>query len=493
FPFDESLLESDISRSRIEDYLLQLNPQVRVSEGHYAIGDLTGDEIPEIAMYIQRNPENIDDQGSLIIYGYESSSYSILDEVPMNYDNTNYILKTGKISESQNGILLSNQVGSKAGVTYGFILKDGKLLNILNPKKVNLFSVKTSNTIQDIDDDGVLEFSIYAIDPETQAGDSSEADTIQIWYKWNGNDGADVVLVEKESSDQLMTMAAPRDSLAMDSPMESQSADIAVEGPNPGSYGYKEHLFQSLDDRSIQDVTVLLEEHLFSLQVNKSYRSLDIAAMFSKYMKDYSFDSLFEKYGLSQERLNDREYLQRDRILQSEPDLKEMLLTNLDLGYFLVIQNGKYSYEIDYKSFVDDFGTNVTNEFRKYLQIMAKEKSAPYKDEDSLLIDKPALAERILEIESFRLTYSYSDFLEEVLLIYKDYMNSMLYLTQEGSVIDEETGSFKGDSREILQEIVNVYPDSHMSDVINLMLEKIKASNERITPAIREEISSMIP
>jgi endoglucanase Acf2 len=42
FPFDQTLLESDYSRGKIENYLLTINPEVNVHENHYAIGDLKG-------------------------------------------------------------------------------------------------------------------------------------------------------------------------------------------------------------------------------------------------------------------------------------------------------------------------------------------------------------------------------------------------------------------------------------------------------------------
>ncbi|WP_422487282.1 hypothetical protein [Gudongella sp. DL1XJH-153] len=502
FPFDDSLLESEFTRNKIESYLLQINPDVDISEGHYAIGDLTGDEIPEIAMYIKRNPANIDDQGSLLVYSYDSSEYVLTDKVHMNYDNTNYILKIGNISDNVRGLLLSNQVGSKAGVTYGFILEERSLKNILNPKKVNLFSVTTSNSIMDIDGDGILEFSICSIDPETTADNPSDADIIELWYRWNGKDSADFIDISENASEDSMIVATPRESQMMEAPQEfgimteteeSQIAVMTIDEPYPGNTDYRDYLIENLDNYSAMEVTNNLKEHIFSLKVNKSYRSLDVATLFSKYMKDYSFDSFFEKYGLSQERLNDEEYLGRDRILQSESDLKEMMIRNLDLGYLLVAGNGKYNYEIDYGGFVDDFGGNITNEFRKYLKIMSRETSSPHRNNGLLLIDKSSLADRITEIEAFRLTYSYSEFKDEVLAIYENYMNSMLYLTQTGDVFDQETGNYKDNSKQILQEIINKYPDSHMSDVINIMLEKVETSNGIITPTIRKEISSMIP
>lgn len=484
-PFDKSLLESEFTRTKIEEYLLQLNPGLNVKLGHYAIGDLTGDEIPEIALYIQRHPENMDDPGSLVVYGYDSSSYKILDEVSMNYDNTNYILEIGNISEEQKGILLSNQVSSKAGVIYGYILEEKTLKNILNQKKVNLFSVSTSNDITDINNDGILEFSLYSIDPESKIDETSGANIIQTWYRWNGNDGADVIYIQGDSQ--------PKENIAMNSFRSTLSMDTFSEGPKPGNPDYTKYILENIEQYTPFEVTDMLNEHILFLRKNRHFKVQDITTSFTKYKKDNSLNISFDESNIFQERLNDVEYLQRDRILEEKSDLKNMLVQNLNLGYFLVVHNGEYNYDINYSKFLDSFCGNITNEFRKYLQIMSKETSTPHKNQDQLLITKPTLSDRIVEIESFRLTYGYSKHMKQVLEIYENYMNSILYLTEGGQVFNEETGNFFKESKENLQQIVNTYPDTHMADVINQLMEKVKANNDNITPSIKEDISSMIP
>lgn len=484
-PFDKSLLESRFTRNKIERYLLELNPSLNVKAGHYAIGDLTGDEIPEIAMYIERHPEKIDDPGYLVIYGYDLSSYKVLDTVSMNYDNTNYVLEIGNISKEQKGILLSNQVGSKAGVTYGYILDNKRLKSILNPKKVNLFSVSTSNSVLDIDNDGILEYSLYSIDPESNISEPSEENIIQLWYKWNGNDGADVKYIQDNNSLDNIT--------AVNSSKITQSMNGSLDNPEPGSPDHTKYILENIEDFTASEITDMLEEHLMYLQINRHFESQNITNGFAKYKKENSLNLSFNEYNLLQKHLNDAKYLQRDKILEDKSDLKDMLIRNLNLGYFLVINNGEYVYDINYSKFLDNFCSNITNEFRKYLQIMSKATSTPHKTQDQLLIDKQILSDRIVEIENFRLTYGYSKHLDQVLKVYENYMNSILYLTEEGKVFNEETGTFFEKSNESLQKIVNNYPDTHMADVINQLLKKVKSNNNSITPSIREDISSMIP
>lgn len=485
-PFDESVLQSEQARVRIEAFLEQLNPQLDTSKGHYAIGDLSGDNVPEIVMYIERDPENIDDQGRLIVYAYDSSAYAPVAEKPMNYDNTNYLLKIGNVSEDQRGILLSNQVGSKAGVTYGFVLEDRELSSILNPKKINLFSVNTENRIDDIDGDGVLEFSIFSIDPESQSSNPSEAEVIELWYRWDGRDGAEVVKFATNEDQHFGTME-------ISGSFGIQSVEEETNQPYPGEGDFRSYLLENPDGYNPSEITKLLEEHILSLEVNKSYRSLDIGTLFAKHTKDVTSQSFLDKYSLSKDRLNDKEYLQRDRILQAEPDLKELLLKNLRLGYALDADKDQYIYHVDYRRLHEDFGQSVTNEFRNYLGIMSKWEGSPHRNNGRLALEKESLAARIVEIELFRLTFSYSEYLDQVLQIYQEYMESMLYYTAEGLVFDENTGSFNNSSRQVLQDIVNLYPDSHMAEVINHMLQRVRSNNGNITPDIRDEISKMLP
>lgn len=101
---------------------------------HLTYGHLDDDNIPEIVVFRERDLKDTKDEGKLQVYKFNGDKYSLLDEVSMNFDNTNYDLTIGKISKSQNGIYLNNQVGAHSGVTYGFILKEGKLSSILNEK-----------------------------------------------------------------------------------------------------------------------------------------------------------------------------------------------------------------------------------------------------------------------------------------------------------------------------------------------------------------------
>ena len=482
-PIDSYQLESDEMRYKVEEYLTTLNNKLNIAKGHYAIGDVDGDLISEIVLFVERQPDNVNDPGYLQIYKFTDNTYVMLDSISMNYDNTNYSMNIGKISDNTSGVYLSNQVGSQAGITYGFKLEDGKLVSILNPKKINLFSVSTNNGIEDIDGDGILEFSIYTIDPETSEKNTKDADKILLWYKWDGKDGA--IVVQRDWAMQFSGAITE----------SSRVGIMAIENPppKPGENDYIDNLESDLAQMTKQDVVDSLDKHINALISESTYKSLDVSTLFNRYFEDFSFDLVFERYGLSQDRLNDIDYLSRDKVLASEPDLKSILIKNLNQGYKLIIDNGRYMYYVDYDRFLNKFSDNLTNEYRSYLRIMGKEVTLPHKKSNFATITKDKLADRLAEIERFRLTYNYSNKLNNTLALYKNYAYTLLYVGETLETFDEN-GRFVKESREELVSIAERYKDTHFSDIIIRMITMVDlTTNKIITDEIKEEISSMIP
>lgn len=482
-PLDSYQLESDEMRYKIEEYLLTLNNKLNIEKGHYAFGDMDGDMISEIVLFIQRQPDDVNDPGYLQVYKFIGGNYVLIDSISMNYDNTNYSMEIGKISDDSYGVYLSNQVGSQAGITYGYKLQDGKLKSILNPKKINLFSVSTNNGIEDIDGDGILEFSIYTIDPETSEKNTKDADKILLWYKWDGLDGGFVV--QRDWVMQFGSINAESSRVGM----------MAIENPKPkpGELDYIKDLESNMSQMTKQDVVDSLDKHLKAMQGEATYKSLDVSTLFNRYFKDFTFDVVFERYGLSQDRLNDIEYLNRERVLASEPDLKNILIKNLNQGYKLIIDNGRYFYQIDYDRFLGKFNDNITNEYRSYLRIMGREVSNPHKKNNFAAIPKSRLADRLTEIERFRLTYSYSNKLGSLLTLYEHYLDTLLYIGESKNTFDAG-GSFIKESKDELILIAETYKDSYFADVISRLINLVDlTTNKVITEDIRREISYMIP
>lgn len=445
---------------------------------HYAIGNLDEDNIPEIAVFKERDPNNMDDEGSLEIYRFNGEKYVSIDNISMNYDNTNYQIIIGKISEEQNGLLLNNSVGAHSGLTYGFILKDGKLKNVLDEKKISLISIYTNNEIKDIDNDGILEFSIYTVDPETEDSSVAGSDKMTLWYKWNGKDSANLVNVERKDYSKEKS----------DKEIFNQAKDL-IKNNFPEALKY---MNEHKNELSKYDNTELLMEYISKLNKLSFERGVEIENLFIKYQEDENFDYLFKKYGLSIEKLNSIEYLTREKVLKDEEELKKHLIDHINLGYKLDTSEGIYYYLIDNQKFTDTFGENITNEYNDYLKILALDTNEPFMNDGSLMISMDKLAERILLVESFKMIYPYSNLLPKVNELYRWYMYSYFYGDNHDPNFNESTFVMKEEVLKNFEETIKKYEYTTFADIIREFMENLKQNNNAINDEIREKLNNRL-
>lgn len=457
-------------RSLTNDYQNEIPP--------YAIGNLDEDTIPELSIFKERNPNNMDDEGSLEIYKFDGEKYSLTDSISMNYDNGNEQIEIGKISENQNGLLINNSVGAHSGITYGFILKDGKLESILNENKISLISVYADNKIADVDNDGILEFSIYSIDPETEDTSFAGSDKMTLWYKWNGGDSATLIKVERK-----------------DNSKKNSNEKIFNQGKELIENNFSESLkflTENKNSLSKYDNTELLMEYISRLDEMTFDRGVEIENLFIKYQNGENFDFLFNKYELSLEKLNSLEYLGREKVLKDEEELKKHLIDNINLGYKLDTSEGIYYYVIDNQRLVDNFTESITNEYTDYLKVLALNSNEPFMNDGSLIISMEKLAERILFVESFKMVYPYSNLLPRVKEIYEWYIYTYFYG-------DSHDPNFQYDSflmkDEILQEYENTiakYEYTTFADIIRDFMGWLKENGNIINDDIREKLNERL-
>lgn len=445
---------------------------------HYAIGNLDGDNIPELALFQERNPENMEDEGNLEIYKFNGEKYVYIDKISMNYDNTNYHIKIGKISEMQNGLFLNNQVGAHSGITYGFILKDGKLQSILNEDKLSLISIYTGNEIKDIDNDGILEFSVFTVDPETSDSSLAGSDKMTLWYKWNGKDSADLIKVErtdysKENSDKEIF----------------NQAKNLIQNNFPETFKY---IDENKDELSKFDNTKLLMEYISKLDEMCFDKSMEIDELFVKYQKEQYFDYLFDKYGLSIDKLNSLEYLRREKVLKDEEELKAHLIDYINLGYKLYTSEGMYYYLIDYQKIIDAFSKNITNEYNDYLKILALDTNQPFMNDGSLTISMDSLAERILMVESFKMLYPYSDLLPEIKNIYNNYIYTFFFGDNHDPNFNLDTFVMKDEIIQEYKKTIEKYEYTSFANIIRDFMEYLKANNNVVDDEIRAKLEDRL-
>lgn len=445
---------------------------------HFAIGNLDDDNIPELVVFKERDPKNTQDEGSLEVHKFNGEKYILLDKVSMNYDNTNYQIEIGKLSEDTRGILLNNSVGAHSGITYGFILEDNKLKSIFNENKISLLSIYTNNDIKDIDNDGIIEFSIYTVDPETDNTTITDADKMTLWYKWNGKDSGVLVKVEREAFKE-----------------EIVNEDLFNKGKSLIEENINEALNFMIENQgqlTRYENSQLLKLYISKLDELSFDKSVKINDLFIKYQEGENYDFLFRKYGLNLDKLNSLEYLNREKSLKDETELKENLIESISLGYKLTSSEGMYYYLIDYQKFVDFLGDNLTNEYEDYLKILALNTNEPFMIDGSLVISMEKLAERILQVESFRFVYPYSNLMEEVNNIYLNYMNVYFYGDSHDPNYDRDSLKIKEEVVQEFERAIEKYSYTNFAHIIRTFMNELKANNYIVDDSIRDKLNGIL-
>lgn len=445
---------------------------------HYRVGLLDEDNLPELVVFQERDSDNMEDEGSLEVYQFNGKEYALLDSISMNFDNTNYQIEIGKISKDQNGIFLSNQVGAHSGVTYGFILEEGKFKNILNNNKLSLISVYPNNEIKDIDGDGILNFSIFAVDPETEEVSMVDSDKMTLWYKWDGRDSADLVMVQRENTEGQKS----NEELVL-------QAEELIANNLPESLGF---ISDNKDNLSKLDTSYLLANYIKKLDELSENKSIGINQLFVDYQKDKNFDFLFEKYGLNMDRLNSFDYLKRDKVLKDELPLKEDIIDNIGLGYKLVTSEGMYYYINDYQSLLDLFNDNITNEYKDYLNILALNTNKAYMNDGALTISMDDLAQRILLVESYKMVYPHSDYLTQINEIYEQYVYTFFYGDNHNPNFDIKSFLIKDDILKEYKKTIEKYEYTNFAEIVGEFIEWLEENNNLLDDGIREKLNKRL-
>lgn len=457
-PQDYDFLEDEEFMNKIEDFIKTISRSYDIDPKHFVLGHLNEGSVPEIVFFREKNPNNINDEGYLEVYAYGEEGYSLLDKTSMNFDKTNYQLVIGKLAEDVNGIYLSNEVGSHSAITYGFILENNKLQNILNPKKINLISTTTDNEIKDFNNNGILEFSISTPDPECLEGSPEE--NIKFWYRWDGKDSAN--LVEVERSINLMSRE--------EKTSDEEVLDRAKSLLDNNNEEFISFLIHKQDSISRQDNTNLIEAYIEKLENRIKSRETIIKKLISNYDLANNRDLLKDQYGLSLKLINDIEYLNRKKVLESEDQLKKALIDNLKFGYKYQKKQDRYGIVVNYQLFFDNFKDNIQNEYRDYLRLKSHYLKAEL---DKMNIDE--LAEEIVLVENFKITYPYSSRISELEDFHDQYLESFFHL-DEGQLAKEEEIDVASQSdnglRKKYKDIKEKYSHAYLSDLISKYLAK---------------------
>lgn len=461
-----NFLEDEEFLEMVNDYANSI-PNID-KDVQYEVGILNDkDNIPELVVFMDSNPDDVNAGTELVVYEFNGDSYVIADRVGMNHDSSSHLLEIGNVSEDQKGIFVSNNVGAHSSVTYGFILEDGKLKSILNENKVSLMSIYAENEIKDIDQDGILEFSIYTINPETGMDTSEkQSDMMSIWYKWDGYDGANAIMAETSNT--------------------SANA-LSTKNVSEKYYGMKindvlSQLDENLENFTPSETTSILKDYILRLEEN--YPKVNQSPNLSKLVEER------EIYDLSVDRLNNLSYVSRDNAL--DKDVRKFLVENLELGYKLVEAEGQFYFIVDNQMFIDEYEPYISRLFYNYLNIKAFNSNEPYLKDGSLAIDRDSLAERIVAIENYRLRFPYSSFIPELNSIYKEYVRTFILGSVNSPNYNTKTNIFSDGSIAVFKNISNNYSKTHFADVLNFVIDELEDNLNMFSIELKEDIEKII-
>ena len=246
------------------------------------------------------------------------------------------------------------------------------------------------------------------------------------------------------------------------------------------------------DSLSKFDNTELLMKYISLLDEMIYEKSQTLDALFIEYQKDNNFDYLFKKYGLTMEKLNNPDYINREKVLKDENRLKQNIIENLNLGYKVSSQQGSYYFIVDYQSYIDSFGENITNEYRDYLSILALDTNHPFMIDENLLISMDDLAERILLLENFKTVYPYSNFLPEVNQIYKQYINFYFYGDLHNPNFNKDTLIINQKSLDEFEKTITKYEYTIFSNIVRDFMDWLKKNENIVDDNIRDKLNNRL-
>lgn len=469
-----NFLKDKIYIEYMEKLINQLTNKNSTLPDNYTLGNLNDDNIPELVIFNEKNPDDVKDEGSLEVYGFNESKYILLDTINMGFDISNYEMKIGNISEKQRGLLLNNNIGTHSGVTYGFILENGKLKQIINNKKVPLISLYNENEIKDINNDGILNFSVISIDPETENTTIKGSDKMTLWYQWNGEDSVDLVKVEKK-----------------DYSTEPSNKEIFNQAQSLIDNDFPNFLNFMIDNKnqlSKYDNTILIKDYIDKMENLALTRGLKINNLFSIYEKEQNINCVSGTHSINIDNLNSLEYLNREKVLKDNQDIKKNLINNINLGFKLNTEECLYYYLIDYSKFIDLFSENILNEYIDYLSILAFNSNEASTKDGKLVISQDKLIERILLAESFDMVYPYSELLDKVHNIYKEYIDLYFLGDDKDPNFDPDTKVIKKEILEEFKQTSKKYEFTGFSYIVKDFLSWIQSNNNMINDKIIEKL-----
>ncbi|NLY08577.1 MAG: hypothetical protein GXZ11_01555 [Tissierellia bacterium] len=454
--FHDYMDDSDF-KTLVDDGVIQFMKSIGKDKYTWSMGLLDESNVPYIVIYIERIPSNIGDPGELILLAYDNKCYSIIQSLEMNYDNSNYNMVIGKVSENHNGLILSNNIGIHAGYTYCYYWNGQQLSPMISDRHTNLYSAFPSSKVSDINNDGILDWSIISFIPESLTRKDLESDTMEIWYTWDNLYSAKVLKVIRKDS-------VPR----IDESIYSDCLNTLRSNPEEFLPIYK----KSIALLNKYDATTLLTNYIEFLSNNLDDKSKELKDRVSALSLNEDIDHTL---------INRSSYLNSKEFINNYSDIKDFLNNNLSLGYFVNTHTKPWSYDINYPMLQDAFGDLVLQELDDYLTIRGYEITDPSVDsQQNILVSLETLAERIIMTDTYVFSYPYSSLRNYILLRNEWYARLFFFGTVNDTPYDKDTSIYFDSVLNDYSKIKSKYPLSFLSENIQYFLESLENNNNRV-------------
>lgn len=438
------------------DALGQAQAELHQSPNYtWVTGHLDDSPLPYMALALERNHDDLNDPGTLYIYGMRHGRYEILAQLALQYDNGTYALAMGKVAPDTYGLICHDYVGNHSGYTYAYGWDGQRLFSLIGDRRFNLFSATADNTIA-TNEDGVLYWSQTAYRQDSFLSDTNHRDTMEIYFAWDGEDSARVLGVERGN-------LQPRPDEAVYEECERR----LTESPEAFLSYYDEHI-QVLNQA---DATSLLTRYVELLS-----KTLDTHAQ--------TLHELLRDVPVSQlqvARLNERSYLVDPALWPGPTALQRFLLQQYDLGYYVNTNSQPWSYDINYPLLQEKYGLHVLSELDDYMTIRSYELTDPcLRPDQTFAISQDALAQRLMITDNFITTYPYSPLLNYIRLRNEYYARLYFFGSVTDPHYDPKTLRYDDPIITGFETFLKDHPDTYLATNVEQFLNTLSRTRYRV-------------
>lgn len=186
-----------------------------------------------------------------------------------------------------------------------------------------------------------------------------------------------------------------------------------------------------------------------------------------------------------------QEYADLKKIDELEDkQLKELLLETRDGGFKVETAEGSYFPIINYE-FYKKYSSYMTQDFKEYIELMARESNAVPAKDAALVISWDEVLQRGLNQERFIQTYPDSTRVEQVKQLYKRYVSYIFSGLDNTPLFSYDTKTFKSEIKDSYLKVIEGEGDSQLRKDIADFLTVLEENNDRLTDEVKSYLEKV--